>query len=113
RPLGSTGDDSRPRRPPAVPGPLGDPAMTRALVPAATALALLLTSRPLPAADAVDYARQVKPLLAGRCYACHGGLQQKGGLRLDTAQLAREGGTSGPAVVPGKSGESRLIARVT
>ena len=60
-----------------------------------------------------DYLRQVKPVLAEKCFACHGALQQKGGLRLDTAQFVRDGGESGPAIVPGKGGDSLLIVRVT
>jgi len=78
-----------------------------------TTLLVLLIGGALRAAEPVDYLRDVKPLLAGRCTVCHGSLQQKGGLRLDTAKLLREGGTSGPAVVPGKSGASLLLARVT
>jgi hypothetical protein len=65
------------------------------------------------AADPVDYLRDVKPLLAARCFVCHGSLQQKGGLRLDTAKLLREGGSSGPAIIPGKASDSLLIAHVT
>lgn len=64
-------------------------------------------------ARAVDYANEVKPLLAARCYACHGSLQQKGGLRLDTVSLLLKGGDSGPAIVSGKSGESILIDHIT
>src|SRR5262245_36283837 len=60
----------------------------------------------------VDYARDVKPLLRERCYACHGGLKQKGGLRLDTAALIRQGGDTGPAAVPGHPEESALLERV-
>jgi hypothetical protein len=60
-----------------------------------------------------DYARQVKPLLARRCYSCHGGLQQLGGLRLDTGFLARKGTAHGPVLTPGKAVSSRLIQRVT
>ena len=37
-------------------------------------------------ADPVDYERDVKPLLKARCYACHGGLKQKAGLRLDAVE---------------------------
>ena len=44
------------------------------------------------AAGPVDYLKQVKPLLRERCYACHGPLKQKAGLRLDTAALAIKGG---------------------
>ncbi len=61
----------------------------------------------------VDYVRDIKPLLARRCCACHASLKQESGLRLDTGQAARKGGDGGPAVVPGKSHESRLIAKVT
>ena len=64
-------------------------------------------------APPVDYARDIKPMLAARCTSCHGAVRQKAGLRLDTAELARRGGEGGPAVVPGKSGESLLILRVT
>jgi hypothetical protein len=65
------------------------------------------------AAPPVDYLREVKPILSARCYACHGALQQKRGLRLDAAALIRKGGKSGPAIVPGKSQESLLIDAIT
>ena len=70
-----------------------------------------LAVTPLRAAPA-DYIRDVKPLLAARCYACHGASQQKGGLRLDTAALALQGGDLGPAVKPGRAAESLLIQLV-
>jgi hypothetical protein len=65
------------------------------------------------AAPPVDYLREVKPILAARCTSCHGAIRPKAGLRLDTAELMRRGGHSGPAVMPGKSDESLLIDRVT
>ena len=55
------------------------------------------TSRASSRAGAVDYATQIKPLLKQKCYACHGGLKQKAGLRLDTVQLLLKGGKSGSA----------------
>jgi hypothetical protein len=62
----------------------------------------------------VDYARDVKPILHGRCFACHGALKQKGKLRLDSgASILRDGGSSGPIVVPGRAADSVLFARVT
>jgi hypothetical protein len=64
-------------------------------------------------AEPVDYARQVKPLLAARCYTCHGALKQQASLRLDTAASIAKGGDSGAAVSAGKSGQSVLIQRVT
>ena len=42
-----------------------------------------------PARAAVDYAKQIKPLIAERCVRCHGPLKQEAGLRLDTAAAMR------------------------
>jgi mono/diheme cytochrome c family protein len=67
---------------------------------------------PHPAAEPVDYVRQVKPLLQRHCVACHGAARPRGGLRLDTAAHAMRGGDGGPSVVPGKPGESPLLLAV-
>ncbi|MEK0448843.1 MAG: hypothetical protein RL088_1111 [Verrucomicrobiota bacterium] len=61
----------------------------------------------------VDYIKDVKPLLQERCYACHGALKQKGGLRLDTAAAIFKGGESGPAIDRNSSEKSLLLQRVT
>ncbi len=83
-----------------------------------TVLSLMLTAiwllRPsgLEAVDApgtVDYLNEVKPLLTSKCVACHGGLRQKGNLRLDTAKFIAKGGESGSAIVVGDSAKSVLI----
>ena len=42
----------------------------------------------------IDYVSQIKPLLAAKCYACHGALKQEGSLRLETQALMRTGGDS-------------------
>lgn len=60
--------------------------------------------RPAP----VDYATQIKPLLLRHCVSCHGQKEHQSGLRLDASSLLMKGGDRGPAVVPGKSGESPL-----
>ncbi len=62
---------------------------------------------------AVDYEREIKPLLSQKCAACHGTLKQNSGLRLDAGELIRKGGDSGPTVIPGQSMNSLLINRVT
>lgn len=67
----------------------------------------------LDAAAAVDYVREVKPVLRERCLACHGALKQGGGLRLDTAARLASGGKQGPVVVAGRPEESRLLERLT
>src|SRR5262245_23078321 len=72
----------------------------------------LLAALPLAAADkaAVDYIRDVRPILANSCYACHGPDEKarKSKLRLDLRDEAVK-----KAIVPGKSGESPLIKRVS
>ncbi len=65
------------------------------------------------AADGADYNTQVKPLLATKCFACHGALRQEAGLRLDASSLIARGSDSGAVVVPGRSGDSLLMERVT
>jgi hypothetical protein len=64
-------------------------------------------------AKAVDYLRDVKPLLRAKCFACHGALKQESGLRLDTAELAQKGGDSGPAIEPGNAEASLLFQRIS
>lgn len=62
---------------------------------------------------AIDYEKEIKPLLKAHCYACHGSLKQEGGLRLDTAEFLKTGGDSGPAIEPGEEAKkSLLIERV-
>ncbi len=63
-------------------------------------------------AQGVDYLREVKPIFARHCVACHGVLKQKAGLRLDTAARLLRGAKDGPVIEPGKSGESPLIDAV-
>lgn len=65
------------------------------------------------AAEPVNYLRDVKPIFKERCFACHGALKQESNLRLDTAELIRKGGDSGPAVTPGTVKGSLLIERIT
>ena len=63
-------------------------------------------------AKAEYFEKRVRPLLADHCQQCHGPDKQKGGLRLDSRAALLAGGDSGPAVVPGKPGESRLVKAV-
>ena len=58
------------------------------------------------------FEQNVRPLLAEKCYSCHGAKKQKGGLRLDSLEAILKGGESGPAVVPGKPEESLLVSAI-
>ncbi|WP_394796626.1 DUF1553 domain-containing protein [Armatimonas sp.] len=55
---------------------------------------------------------QVEPLLDKSCLKCHAGVRQSGGLDLRSLDTILRGGDSGPAVIPGKPGESRLVQYV-
>ncbi len=70
------------------------------------------------AADApagrVDFSREVRPILMGRCVKCHGADQAESGLRLDQLEFATRKLESGRfGVLPGKSSESEIIRRIT
>ena len=79
-------------------------------VPALFLLAALATGAP---AAAVDFERDIRPLLAERCVSCHGEKKQKAQLRLDRRAEAMKGGENGPVIVAGKPGESALLKAVT
>jgi hypothetical protein len=65
---------------------------------------------PKPAEPPVNYSRDIKPLLTGRCYACHGPDegQRKAKLRLDVRESALK-----KAIKPGNAAESPLILRIS
>jgi len=60
----------------------------------------------------VDFNKDIQPLLAAKCYACHGSKVQQSGLRLDKRQNALRGGDYGPVILQGKSAESKFIHRL-
>ncbi|MBM3824347.1 MAG: DUF1549 domain-containing protein [Verrucomicrobia bacterium] len=72
------------------------------------------TGLSLAAAAKINFTKDIEPILVKKCSECHGPDAQKSGLRLDLKSAAFKGGKSGKsAIVPGKSAESDLIARVT
>ena len=58
------------------------------------------------------FEQNVRPLLAEKCYSCHGDKKQKGGLRLDSLEAILKGGESGPALVAGKPKESLIVEAI-
>jgi mono/diheme cytochrome c family protein len=80
-----------------------------------------MLSRPAPRAaaapPAIDFNRDIKPILSNNCYFCHGPdeAERKGGtdgLRLDTLEGAKADLGGHAAVVPGKPDKSELLRRV-
>lgn len=55
---------------------------------------------------------QIRPLLAQKCWDCHGEAKQWGGLRLDSRAGILQGGDSGPAAILDDFEKSELLRRV-
>ena len=70
-------------------------------------------------ASAVDFQKEVLPILKGRCIECHqdpatnSGKRPKGGLRLDGKHWIMEGTRSGPVIVPGDPNLSTLYELIS
>ncbi|HEV3343633.1 MAG TPA: DUF1549 domain-containing protein, partial [Pirellulales bacterium] len=75
--------------------------------------AVCLIAWPSVVAAADDlFERQIHPILAGKCFRCHGGERVSGSLRVDSRDGLVRGGDSGAALVPGKAEASLLIKAV-
>src|SRR5438552_3786292 len=77
-------------------------------------LASPAAAAPIPVAtlhhpDPVAYEREIVPLLDAKCAACHSGSIRRGQYDVSSHESLLKGGKHGPAVVPGKPGESLLI----
>ena len=80
---------------------------------ALAAFSCLAADLPPPASGPIDFAKDVQPIFASRCYECHGEKKQKSNLRLDDRENVTRGGESGkPAFIAGKSADSHLIQLV-
>src|SRR5215831_6101866 len=72
------------------------------------------TIKPIPnVQEAYAYTDVVKPILATKCYGCHGPNKQKGGLRMDDSLRLMKGGKDGIVIESGKADASEIIKRLT
>src|SRR5260221_9167922 len=67
-----------------------------------------------PAAEKINFSREILPILSDNCFQCHGPDEKKreADLRLDVEASAKQLKEGKGAVVPGKSGESELVRRI-
>lgn len=64
------------------------------------------------ATAAVDFVKEVAPILQTRCIDCHGAEKQKAKLRLDTKADFLKGGKNGPSVKAGDAAASEFHKRI-
>jgi hypothetical protein len=73
-------------------------------------IGVVLATAPSFAADSINFNRDIRPILAEHCFACHGPdrKQRKADLRLDIREAVLES----DAIVPGKPDDSSLVERI-
>ena len=91
--------------------------MNKMLLSVAAAVAATFSIAHTAAADdpaGVEFfEKKVRPVLANNCYNCHSAFNNSmGGLRVDDRNGLIQGGSRGPAVVPGDPEKSRLILAI-
>lgn len=77
-----------------------------------TAVSLIFASH-LPATASPDFAKDIAPLLAGKCLECHSGNAPEGGLDLSSKTGLFKGGESGSAILVNQPSDSLLWQRVS
>jgi hypothetical protein len=76
-------------------------------------LALVVSTADIGRANESLFGRRVAPLLSARCASCHNPTKRSGGLDVTSLDALRQGGESGPAIVPGKLDEGSLVDMVS
>ncbi len=89
----------------------GDQSSAANQSPTGSAGASLIAAHPQSSGEGT-FARDVRPILAARCYACHGSQLQQNGLRLDSLVAILKGSENGSVVIPGDSEKSPMVRRI-
>jgi hypothetical protein len=93
---------------PADSGAPESPATAKTAAPALAAG----SQAPAVASVAVNFVRDVQPVLETRCLECHNPDKVKGDLLMNTAEAMLKGGETGAGIVPGKPEASEIVKRV-
>ena len=73
-----------------------------------------ITAEQSASPQAVEFfEKNVRPVLAEKCFMCHGATLQQSQLRVDSRESLLKGGARGPAIAPDKPEQSLLIKAVT
>lgn len=70
---------------------------------------LLGLTRAMAVSAELDFYRDVYPVLKANCISCHNKTTTKGDLNMESPELMKKGGETGPGVIPGKSAESLVV----
>ncbi len=62
--------------------------------------------------EPINFTDHIRPIMERACWNCHGEAAQLSDLDLSSREGALEGGTKGPAIVPGRAEDSRLFRMV-
>ena len=77
------------------------------------AAVFLLAAMPVVAQAPPNFETQIRPILAASCAPCHSAGRPPAHLRLDSLDGVLQGGSSGPAVIPGNGQASLLYRRIS
>ena len=68
-----------------------------------------LTTQTAHAASTPAFTADIAPIIQKNCLACHSSAAKMGGFVMESYDLLMKGGKDGPAIVPGKGEQSRLV----
>lgn len=77
-----------------------------------SAISVTYGDEKVSSADAEFFEKRVRPVLAEKCYSCHGAEKQELGIRLDSRDAVIAGGDAGPIVDSDTPSESALLAAI-
>ena len=88
------------------------PVSNRVMLSASLAVTGFLSCDVSAQSGAEFFSHEIRPIMERTCWNCHSDTVQSSGLNLSTRDGALEGGSRGPAIVPGSAEDSRLFRQI-